>query len=138
MKFSTRSRYALRVLADLAEHRNGNFLPLKEIAERQEISRKYLEGIMADLAKSGIVEGQHGKGGGYRLGRDPASVTLLEVLRVTEGELAPVSCLGESCPRAASCATLPVWTEFYRMETAFFGERTVADLVCRAGGDFVI
>ena len=93
MKISTRGRYALRVMVDLAEHYGKGYIPLKEIAARQVISQKYLEGIMADLSKTNLLEGLHGKGGGYRLARAPEDYTVGEILRLTEGELAPISCL---------------------------------------------
>lgn len=132
MKISTRGRYAVRVLIDLAEHRSGGFVPLKEIAERQEISLKYLESIMSELSKSGLVEGVHGKGGGYRLNRPPEEYTLNMILRVTEGDLAPVACLGkgaEPCNRADDCRTLPVWEKFYKMVNDYFDSITLADLI---------
>ena len=139
---STRGRYALRVMIDLAEHRNGAFIPMKEVAERQEISLKYIEKIMPVLTKSGLVEGAHGKGGGYRLKREPEDCTVWEVLRLTEGELAPVACLEPEvnvCPRAHSCRTLPMWTEYYRMTRDFFGKITLAGLMSNeSGGDYVI
>ena len=109
MKISTRGRYALRVMIDLAEHCNGTFIPLKEIAERQDISQKYLEGIMADLSKTDLLEGQHGKGGGYRLCRAPEAYTVWEILQFTEGSLAPVSCMEKGagiCERSGYCKTL--------------------------------
>ena len=100
---STKGRYALRIMIDLAEHRNGGFIPMKEVAARQEISLKYIERIMPVLTKNNLVKGLHGKGGGYQLTREPDEYTVLEVLQAAEGDLAPVSCLGqnaEPCPRA--------------------------------------
>ena len=143
MKISTRGRYALRVMIDLAEHDNGSYIPLKEIVERQEISQKYLEGIMSDLSKSGLLEGQHGKGGGYRLCRAPETYTVLEILRVTEGELAPVSCMESGapvCQRAGRCKTLPMWRDFYNLIHSFFAGITLADLVQNEiqGNDYII
>ena len=104
MMISTRGRYALRVLADLATHDPGAFIPMKDVAERQDVSLKYIEKIMPVLTKNGLVEGVHGKGGGYRLHRGPEEITVGEILRLTEGSLAPVACLEKGaapCPRAA-------------------------------------
>ncbi|MCH5165800.1 MAG: RrF2 family transcriptional regulator [Clostridiales bacterium] len=132
MKISTRGRYAVRVLIDLAEHRSGNFVPLKEIAERQDISLKYLESIMTELSKNGLVEGVHGKGGGYRMSNAPEKCTLGMILRVTEGDLAPVACLSDGaqpCGRAYECRTLPVWKKFYEMVNNYFDSITLADLI---------
>ena len=141
MKISTRGRYAIRVLADMAEHASGEYIPLKDIAKRQDISQKYLEGIMLLLSKSGIVDGVHGKGGGYKLNRAPEDVTIGEILRVTEGSLAPVACLdGKTvCPRAGACKTLGMWREFYDMINDFFDKRTLKDLMKNVdGGEYVI
>lgn len=129
---STRGRYALRVMIDLAEHGNGRYIPLREIAERQEISLKYIEKIMPLLARGALIEGIHGKGGGYRLCREPEEYTVGEILRLTEGELAPVACLSEGappCPRASYCRTLPMWRDYCRMTNEFFDGITVADLI---------
>lgn len=137
MKISTRGRYAIRVLIDMAEHFKGDYLPLKDIVKRQEISQKYLEGIMLLLAKSGIVEGVHGKGGGYRLKKSPEELTVGEILRATEGSLAPVTCLEENaapCARAGSCKTLSMWREFYGLVNEFFDGKTIKDLMGNAGG----
>lgn len=138
MKISTRGRYALRVMIDLAEQRSAGFVPLKEIAGRQDISQKYLESIMADLSKAGLLEGQHGKGGGYRLNRDPGEYSVGEILRLTEGDLAPVACLEEnakSCPRISSCKTIKMWKDFYAMTNDYFDGITLADLTTSDGGD---
>ena len=139
---STRGRYALRVLIDLAEHRNGQFIPMKEVAERQEISLKYIERIMPLLTKEKFVEGQHGKGGGYKLCREPENYTVGEILRAAEGDLAPVACLGqnaEPCPRAAGCRTLPMWEKYYKMTNDYFDGITLADLMnTEIGQDYVI
>lgn len=129
---STRGRYALRVMIDLAEHGNGRYIPLREIAERQDISLKYIEKIMPLLARGALIEGIHGKGGGYRLCREPEEYTVGEILRLTEGELAPVACLSEGappCPRASYCRTLPMWRDYCRMTNEFFDGITVADLI---------
>ncbi len=129
---STRGRYALRVIIDLAEHRNGGFIPMKEVADRQEISLKYLERIMPLLTKENLVEGMHGKGGGYRLCRPPEEYSVGEILRITEGSLAPVACLdcgAKPCSRAAECRTLPKWQKYYAITNEFFDGITVADLM---------
>lgn len=112
MKISTRGRYALRVLIDLAGQPEGVYVPLRDITERQDISQKYLESIMTTLSKAGLVDALHGKGGGYRLNRKPSEYTVAEILALTEGDLSPVSCLAEGaapCERALQCKTLPVW-----------------------------
>ncbi len=132
MMISTRGRYALRVMIDLAEHQNGGYIPMKDVAERQEISLKYIERIMPVLTRSGCVEGVHGKGGGYRLTRAPEDYTAGEILRLAEGDLSPVACLQEGakpCPRAAECRTLPMWRDFYRLTREYFDGITLADLM---------
>ena len=139
---STRGRYAIRVLIDLAEHRGEVFTPMKEVAKRQEISLKYLEKIMPLLSKAGLVEGQHGKGGGYRLTREPESYRIGDILRLTEVDLAPVACLSapvNTCPRAAYCRTLPMWQKYYDMTLDYFDSITIRDLMqVESGGDYVI
>lgn len=139
---STRGRYALRVMIDLAEHRNGRYIPMKDVAERQDISLKYIERIMPTLTKARFVEGQHGKGGGYMLCREPEDYTVGEILRAAEGDLAPVACLqsgAESCPRAAECRTLPMWKEFYGITNAYFDGITLAELTnSDSSGNYVI
>ena len=129
---STRGRYALRVLIDLAEHGGEQYLPMKEVASRQEISLKYLERILPLLTKSGYVEGQHGKGGGYRLKKTPQDIRVGDVLRLTEGDLAPVACLipgADPCNFAHECRTLEMWKEYFRMTNTFFDGITIADLM---------
>lgn len=142
MKISTRGRYALRVMIDLADNLSANYIPLKDVALRQNISQKYLESIMTDLSKAGLVEGQHGKGGGYRLDRDPSEYTVLEILRVCEGDLAPVSCLesgAKPCSMAAECRTLSMWKRFYEITNDFFAGITLADFIDRdMGDDYII
>ena len=131
MKISTRGRYALRVMIDLAEHGGGSYIPLKDIAARQEISQKYLESITALLSKNGLVEGVHGKGGGYRLCRPPEEYTVGEILRLTEGSLAPVACLecgAKPCARAASCRTRPMWDKLDAMVRQYLDSVTIARL----------
>ena len=142
MMISTKGRYALRVMTDLAEHGGGEYIPLKEVAERQDISQKYLESIMVNLSRAGLVESAHGKGGGYRLVRAPEEYRVGDILRATEGSLAPVSCLEDGappCPRAAECRTLPMWEKLYAAINGFFDGMTVADLMKKPdGGDYVI
>ena len=143
MKISTRGRYALRVMIDLAEHGGENYIPLKDIVQRQDISQKYLEGIMTDLSKAGVLDGQHGKGGGYKLNRTPDQITVLDVLLTTEGDLAPISCLdkgAEPCARAAECRTLPMWEKFYELIRNYFSSVTLADLMLTGsdGDNYVI
>lgn len=136
MTVSTKGRYALRVMVDLAEHASGDFIPLRAVAERQNISQKYLEAIMSSLSKAGLVEGAHGKGGGYRLCRAPEEYSVREILEVTEGDLAPVACLKEDappCEMAERCRTISMWRELYKMLNNFFDSYTVADLL--PGGD---
>ena len=128
---STKGRYALRVMIDLAEHDTGNYIPLKEIADRQEISKKYLEIIVKDLVTGKLVEGHSGKGGGYRLMRRPEDYTVGEILELTEGTLATVACLAEGyegCERAGICRTLPMWAEFDKLVHDFFYGKKLTDL----------
>ena len=132
MRISTKGRYALRVLIDLAEHNGERYIRLKDVTARQEISQKYLEGITADLTKAGFLDGQHGKGGGYKLKRSPDEITVLEVLQTTEGDLAPIACLDGSatpCSRAAECRTLPMWEKFYEIVRDYFSGITIANLM---------
>lgn len=139
MMISTKGRYALRVMLDLAEHADGCAVPMKEAAARQGISLKYIEQIMPALSKNGLVEGTHGKGGGYRLCRPPAQYTVGEILRLTEGNLAPVACLeysADTCERSAFCKTLPMWKKFFDLTNEFFDGITLADLLSqKAAGD---
>lgn len=143
MMVSTRGRYALRAMIDIAEHNTGAYIPLKEIAERQEISEKYLESILPALTKAGLLEGLRGKGGGYRLARAPESYTVASILELVEGNFAPVACLEcapNTCRRAGACRTLPMWQKLQQTVEAFFRDYTLADLCDpkRVGGDFVI
>ena len=131
MKISTRGRYALRVMIDLAENYNGNYIPLKEIVERQEISQKYLEGIMTDLSKKHLVDALHGKGGGYKLTKEPQDYTVKEILLCTEGSLAPITCLEEGapvCPREAECRTIKMWSDFSKLVNDYFEGISLQDL----------
>lgn len=142
MMISTKGRYALRVMVDLTEHNTDTYIPLKDIAERQEISQKYLESIMTVLSKVGFVDALHGKGGGYRLNRSPNEYTVGSVLKLTEGTLAPVACLENEhnkCDRAAKCRTLPMWTELDRLINNYLEGITVGDLAGNiSSGDYVI
>lgn len=128
---STRGRYALRVMIDLAEHQNGAYIPMKDIADRQGISLKYVEKIMPILVTHKMVDSSHGKGGGYRLTKEPDQYRVGDILRLTEGSLAPVACLecgAEPCERAAECRTLPMWQQYFDLTNRFFDSITVADL----------
>ncbi len=136
---STKGRYALRVMLDLAAHQGEEgFLPLKDIAHRQRISEKYLESILKGLVQEKLLLGVRGKGGGYRLVRKPEEYNVGEILRLTEGELAPVACLesgADPCPLAASCPTLPLWSKLNQMIQNFFDGVTLADLMDRPEGE---
>lgn len=132
MMVSTRGRYALRVMIDLAEHDDGTYTAMKEVAARQDISLKYLEKILPLLVGAKMVEGVHGKGGGYRLTKTPAEYRIGDILRLTEGDLAPVSCLGgtaEPCERSEQCRTVPLWTELNRRINEYLDSVTIADLM---------
>ena len=132
MMISTRGRYALRVMIDLAESMEQGLVPMKEVAMHQEISLKYIERIMPVLVQNGLVEGVHGKGGGYRLTKQPKEYRVGDILRLTEGDLAPVACLecgAEPCNKTAECRTLPMWNEFYEMINKYFDSITLADLM---------
>ena len=125
-------------MTDLAEHGREGFIPLKAITERQNISRKYLESIMTSLSKAGLVEGAHGKGGGYRLCREPDEYKVSEILTLTEGTLAPVACLipgATPCEMAERCRTLPMWKKLDKLINDFFDSYTLADLMAK-DGDF--
>ena len=132
MMISSRGRYCLRVMIDLAEHQGEGYIPMKDVAKRQSISLKYMEKLLPVLVKNNIVEGLQGKSGGYRLTRKPEEYTLGEILRLTEGSLAPVACLecgAAPCDRAAQCRTLPIWTELDRRINEYLDSVTVADLL---------
>ena len=129
---STKGRYSIRILLDLAEHRNGGYIPIQEVAARQEISLKYVEKLMPALKNARLIDSTHGIGGGYRLTREPDEYTLWEILRLAEGDLAPVACLQENaaaCSRAAECRTLPVWEKYYELTKDYFSGITLADLM---------
>lgn len=132
MLISSRGRYALRVLTDLAEHSGEGYIPLKEIAERQGISQKYMESIMTMLSKNDLLDGAHGKGGGYRLNRPAEEYRVSEILEITEGSLAPVCCLecgAEVCPRTEICRTLPMWKKLDSLIQGYLSSVTLADLM---------
>ena len=132
MIVSTRGRYALRVMVDLAENGVNERIPLKEIAERQNISQKYIEAIMTLLSKNSFVDAVHGKGGGYRLNRKPDEYKVGEILRLTEGTLAPVACLeknAEPCPRKDECRTIPMWIKLDGLIENYLDTVTLADLM---------
>lgn len=132
MLISTRGRYALRVLLDLAENQDKGYIAMKKVAERQELSLKYIERIMPVLSKNHYVEGVQGKGGGYRLVKNPKEYRIGDILRLTEGTLAPVACLecnSKTCQREKICKTLPMWREFYQIINDYFDNITLADLM---------
>ena len=129
---STRGRYAIRVMLDLAEHEDGGYIPLKDIAARQEISKKYLEIIVKDMVAGGLLVGASGKGGGYKLCRKPEEYSVGEILELMEGSFATVACLSSGanvCPRASSCQTLPMWSEFDGMVHDYFYSKKLTDLI---------
>lgn len=143
MLISTKGRYALRVMIDLAEHPSEGYVPLKEIAQRQDISEKYLEAIMKTLVRAKLLSGVRGKGGGYRLTRAPDQYTVGSILRLTEDSLAPVSCLeadAAPCARAAACLTLPLWQGLNQVINEYLDGITLADLLQQdtSGNDYVI
>lgn len=130
MMVSTRGRYALRVMIDLAEQDANSYIPLKDIVARQNISQKYIEAIMNLLSKQGLVSTMHGKGGGYKLSRKPSDYKIGEILRLTEVSIAPVACLNEGapeCDRATECRTLPLWAELNKRILGFLDSVTIAD-----------
>ena len=132
MIVSTRGRYALRVMIDLAEHHSDDRIPLKDISSRQGISQKYMEAIMTLLSKNGFVDAIHGKGGGFKLNRSPDQYKVGEILRLTEGTLAPVACLqenAEDCDRASECRTLPMWAKLNSLVNEYLDSVTIADLM---------
>ena len=132
MMVSTRGRYALRVMIDIAEHGDGKYTAMKSVAERQGISLKYMEKILPLLVSANLIEGVQGKGGGYRLTREPKDYSVSEILNVTEGSLAPVACLecgAEACKRTAECRTLPMWMELNRIVNDYLDKVTLADLM---------
>lgn len=136
MIVSTKGRYALRVMLCLAQRGGEEYIPLKEIAEAEGISQKYLESIMTTLSKAGFVDAVHGKGGGYRLNRRPEEYTVGSILKLTEGNLAPVSCTSQgaaACSRSSCCQTLPMWERLDKMINDFFEGITIAGLLKDGG-----
>ena len=132
MNVTSKGRYALRVMLDLAQHPEDGFISLKTVAERQDISMKYLEMIVSGLKKAELVESSRGKEGGYRLSRSPSEYSVGEILRSLEDKLAPVSCLtaeGVQCDHAAACATLPMWKELDEITNAYLDSVTLQDLI---------
>ena len=143
MLISTKGRYALHIMVELAQNGAESYMSLPMIAERQEISEKYLESIISVLVKAGLVEGVRGKGGGYRLCRPPEKYSVGEIIRLTEGTLAPVSCLEENadvCPRMAACRTLSLWQGLDAVIRTYLDNITIAELMRHdsAGDDYVI
>ena len=133
---STRGRYAIRVMIDLAENDTGSYIPLKDIAARQEISKKYLEIIVKDMVAGGLLVGASGKGGGYKLCRKPEDYSVGEIIELMEGSMATVACLENGaapCPRAAACETLPLWAEYDKLTHDFFYGKKLVDLVKKKG-----
>lgn len=132
MKISTKGRYALRLMIDVAAHDGEGFVSLKDVAERQRISAKYLEQIVGTLSKAGLLRSGRGPQGGYQLSREPENYTVGSILRLTEGNLAPVACLGDPgnrCERCGECATLDFWTGLYATVNEYVDRFTLADLV---------
>ena len=144
MKISTKGRYALRVMIEIATYDPAEYVPLRALAESQDISEKYLEAIIAPMVRAGLLAGQRGKGGGYRLAKAPADYTAAEILRVAEGSLAPVSCLEGAtnlCPRRGQCATVDMWTGLDKVINDYLEGISLEDLAKKempAGGDYVI
>jgi Rrf2 family protein len=132
MKISTKGRYALRLMLDMAQKSNGEYIKLKDIADRQEISEKYLEQISGLLKRAGLIRGVRGAQGGYKLVKKPSQYTIGSILRVTEGSLAPVSCLEDAenlCERQSTCQTLTFWKSLYKVITDFVDNKTLQDLL---------
>ncbi len=138
MLVSTKGRYALRVMLELAQSQPDAYMPLPLIAQRQGISEKYLESIIAILSRAGLVEGLRGKGGGYRLTRSSAKYSVGEILRLTEGSLAPVTCLEGAenpCPRAGECTTLPMWQKLDDLINTYLDSVSLSDLLSQTDGN---
>ena len=143
MLVSTKGRYALRIMLDLAQNSAGEYVVLMDVANRQDISEKYLESIVRLLVQDGLLKGLRGKGGGYRLVKKPEDMPIYPILALMEGTLAPVACLEEGhrlCPRMASCRTLPMWQGLDRVIRDYLDGFTLADLMYRedAGFDYMI
>ncbi len=133
MMISTKGRYALNIMLDLAKHDDGSYISLKDISDRQEISMKYLEAIIAKLSKGGLVDSARGKSGGYKLNRRVDEYSIGEILILTEKTLAPVACVGYDCEnlcdRHSSCLTRPMWNELNEVIMNFLNSKTLADLL---------
>ena len=145
MKISTKGRYALRMLIDLAEHKESGYISLKDVAKRQQISKKYLEQIIPIFNHTGMLLTNRGALGGYKLARTPDKYTVAEILRLTEGSIAPVACLDQEpneCERSADCITLPIWQGLYDVITEYLEGITLQDILdqeqARRGNDYVI
>jgi Rrf2 family protein len=132
MKISTKGRYALRMMIDLAEHKDEGYISLKDISERQEISKKYLEQIIAIVNRPGILRANRGSQGGYKLAKAPDKYTVGEILRLTEGTLSPVDCVDQDpneCPRSADCPTMPIWTHLSEIVNEYLDSITLQDIL---------
>ena len=144
MKISTKGRYALRLMVDLAEHRDNGFIALKDVAKRQNISKKYLEQIVPVLNGAGLLTTNRGNRGGYKLAKEPKEYTVGDILRITEGSIAPVSCLDSEinlCERKNFCQTLYVWEGLYKVVNEYLDGITVQDIVDKIGNttlDYII
>ena len=138
MLISTKGRYAIRVMIDLAENCGEGFVSMKSVAERQDISLKYIERILPSLTKAGLIKGVQGKGGGYKLCRPPQDYTISEILKVTEGSFAPVACLvdgAKPCEREGICRTVKMWREVYALLQNYFEGVTLLDLMSEDKAD---
>jgi Rrf2 family protein len=143
MRISTKGRYALRLMIDLAEHDDGSFIALRDVARRQEISKKYLEQIIPILNRSDVLQTSRGVQGGYRLARKPEQYTVGEILRLSEGSLSPVACVEDGavqCPRSGECASLPIWQGLDRVIREYLDSITLQDILDREqnSGSYVI
>ena len=144
MKISTKGRYALRLMVDLAEHKDSGFIALKDVAKRQNISKKYLEQIVPVLNGAGLLTTNRGNRGGYKLAKEPKEYTVGDILRITEGSIAPVSCLDSEinlCERKNFCQTLYVWEGLYKVVNEYLDSITVQDIVDKIGNttvDYII
>ena len=145
MKISTKGRYALRMLIDRAEHKESGYISLKDVAKRQQISKKYLEQIIPIFNHTGMLLTNRGAQGGYKLARTPDKYTVAEILRLTEGSIAPVACLDQEpneCERSAECVTLPIWQGLYDVIKEYLEGITLQDILdqeqARRGNDYVI
>lgn len=132
MKISTKGRYALRMMIDLAEHKDDGYISLKDISERQEVSKKYLEQIIAIVNRPGILRTNRGSQGGYKLAKSPDEYTVGDILRMTEGSLSPVDCVDQDpneCPKSATCPTLPIWTHLSEIINEYLDSITLQDIL---------